>query len=80
MGRYCLTTCRQVGIFMEGACNTCQKRNRPVSAVFLCPDFVGSPAEYNSLAANRRGLTSDRLQAPGIRGDRRRAGVTQRVA
>lgn len=65
---------------VRGASNTGHRRSRPVSAVFLCPHVVGSPAEYNSLAANRRGLIYDRLLAPGTRAHGRRTGAGQRVA
>jgi hypothetical protein len=64
----------------EGARNTSHKRIRPVSAVYVRPSLAGSLAEYNSLMANRRGLTYDRLRAPGTRAHGRRTGVGQRVA
>ena len=65
------------GRFRGGASNTSQKRSRPVSVAFVCPIFVGSSAEYKSLTANRRGLTFDRLLAPGTRAQGRRSGVAR---
>jgi hypothetical protein len=56
---------QQIATLPTGARNTCQQRSRPESAVFLCPDFVGSPAEYKSLTANRWGRTVDLFLAPG---------------
>ena len=57
---------RDVTVF-AGASNTWYQRSRPVSAAFSCPHFVGSPAEYNSLTANRWGRTDTLFEAPGTR-------------